>query len=38
MGKQVKRMAMQNQILLYGGVSELVIYGESCILIDYPSA
>ena len=38
MGKQVKLMAMQKQLLLYGGVSELVIYGESCILIDYPSA
>ena len=38
MGKQVKLMAMQKQFLLYGGVCELVIYGESCILIDCPSA
>ena len=37
MGKQVKLMAMQKQILLYE-VCELVIYGESCILIDFPSA
>jgi len=33
MGKQVKLMAMQKLVLFYGGVCELVIYGESCILI-----